>query len=349
MSITLSVNRAVGSIVDPETQEIFYALFEKTASSNVSPRDYTWDCIGFGKPKEMLDRIYSLAAATAGGMLQSNSGYFTPHGYANAWLREMRNPFQIQAENVSRWIDKKRFEKALSQSDRLNRVWNTPVLKAIDDGGPEKDFFNISFSIKDHPWIAAELTQRHVCPAFGLFKYYRVTQHLPGGDKGIPYAPARKRSLDKEAIDSLPKLPEMRRLSRSKGMSTVWTMDEDSSWEYAGLEYEVLQSYVEKMGEVEYRYPGTASRLIKAAIAKISDRPVIKNVQIIPKDRDQLEKSSELEDLDNLFCVGELPDMIVNKIEAIPKKSIRLLENDLDISNIVYKKSKLDNVVDFSW
>jgi len=93
MSSTISMSRRATAF--RTAAGTFFALFETTYESNVSPKVPRESCVAFGTAQQVNAWILGAMAACAGGMLRRPGGRFTPLGYLSGWQQELAAPREL--------------------------------------------------------------------------------------------------------------------------------------------------------------------------------------------------------------------------------------------------------------
>lgn len=121
MGSTITTGRSVGAI-QADDGEVYFALFERTYSSNCYPHEPEWGCIGFGTGPEMVRHIFEIASDTCGGMLRGPSRRLTPWGYVASWFKAMAKPHALKEfSHTYNLVDKDRAGYLEITVERLDR------------------------------------------------------------------------------------------------------------------------------------------------------------------------------------------------------------------------------------
>ena len=80
---------------------VYFALYEKTYESNVSPKTPRWSCIHFGTLDSAIRRIFDFGGSCEGGMLCGPARRpILPETYIGHWLRLMKAPHAMPDRRV---------------------------------------------------------------------------------------------------------------------------------------------------------------------------------------------------------------------------------------------------------
>lgn len=91
MGATISINKAVAGFTR-SSGEIVYITFEGTCSKRDDPRTPRWNARAIGSYDDVMQIVFSSAAATEGGSLQTRSGCTSPEAYIQKWRNEFKAP-----------------------------------------------------------------------------------------------------------------------------------------------------------------------------------------------------------------------------------------------------------------
>lgn len=132
MGSTISVARKVGAI-SAANGSIYYALFEKTYERNCYPHDPSWSAISFGRGPDAIRSIFNLASATTGGMLRRPGGRFTPIGYIQGWMKEIKSPFLMKDVDIGVEV----VDDQYPGRGKVGKQQLTQILHRLRDAGQE--------------------------------------------------------------------------------------------------------------------------------------------------------------------------------------------------------------------
>lgn len=91
MGATISINKKVAGFAR-SNGEIVYITFEETCSKRDDPRTPRWNARAIGSYNDVMQIVFSSAAATEGGSLQTRSGCTSPEAYIQKWRNEFKAP-----------------------------------------------------------------------------------------------------------------------------------------------------------------------------------------------------------------------------------------------------------------
>jgi len=128
MSSTISMSRRAAAF--RTAAGTFFALFETTYESNVSPKVPHESCVAFGTAQQVNAWILGAMAACAGGMLRRPGGPFTPLGYLSGWQQEMAAPRELPDHEVVLEVSD-RFYATIPSPDACNQKDSPAMAIAI--------------------------------------------------------------------------------------------------------------------------------------------------------------------------------------------------------------------------
>lgn len=91
MGATISISKKVAGF-SRSNGEIVYITFEETCSKRDDPRTPRWNARAIGSYDDVMQIVFSSAAATEGGSLQTRSGCTSPEAYIQKWRNEFKAP-----------------------------------------------------------------------------------------------------------------------------------------------------------------------------------------------------------------------------------------------------------------
>lgn len=141
MGATITCARKVGAILADDGQ-VYYALFEQTYESNCYPHTPSWECVGFGTGRTVVEQIFRIGSAVCGGMLRGRSRQLTPLGYIGSWMSALKRPYMLKDISIKLRVVDKEFvsygeisEKCMPPlKDRLRSKGHDLVADYLDTG-----------------------------------------------------------------------------------------------------------------------------------------------------------------------------------------------------------------------
>ncbi|MGH8159279.1 MAG: hypothetical protein ACREPQ_14255 [Rhodanobacter sp.] len=99
MSSTISVGRRAAAFRANDV--IYYALFETTFESNVSPKTPRECCVAFGTAAQVNAWILKAMASCVSGCLRRPGADFTPDGYLRSWRSALTAPLALLDRDIT--------------------------------------------------------------------------------------------------------------------------------------------------------------------------------------------------------------------------------------------------------
>lgn len=257
MSSTYSSGKNVAAFTR-ENGEVVYALFEKTAESNVYPITARWGCIAVGSYDQVMLNVFQRATACEGGSLKGSCGRaLKPENYIAAWVSEFSNSvrlddFTINLE-VGNWsapIDARKLEDAILA---LQAIGRNDVIDAVRNGCAKIELY------RDVDVVLA---------LFGvgkLFSPWRILSHAEW--RTVAY-----QELAPKPVSDGFQLPKLQVMVNRAGRGEILVQFDGGEWRQWGADYTALGEY---MLNVVYPCEMKQSGCQKQLIAEFRNRCAI--------------------------------------------------------------------------
>lgn len=147
MGATISINKKVAGFAR-SNGEIVYITFEETCSKRDDPRTPRWNARAIGSYDDVMRIVFSSAAATEGGSLQTRSGCTSPEAYIQKWRNEFKAPvpmpdmaiqLKLGGASIYSTIEDKEVDEALAvlakhgRNDLVDALRAGPVTLSLHD------------------------------------------------------------------------------------------------------------------------------------------------------------------------------------------------------------------------
>jgi len=267
MGATVTVGKMASAYVI-KTGERIYVLYENTYEKNCYPHTPHWCVIGFGRIEAVINRIFTYASVTCGGMLQGPGGAIQPTSYVEGWLRALAAPHQFQGAHTSLEIR----EHGMTGSIPTDEAG--PALNALRNGG-HTDIADrlakgesIVFSYRDDADV--------LCTLATVIAPWRFADSFirPSGEPGGP-ALGYRRARSKAAPDvRFPGVYRLRPQGDPDGGDSI-IVETDRGLSIGPWEYAVLQKWVEIYGPHELSHPGHFRHLYQGLRNHLAALPLL--------------------------------------------------------------------------
>ena len=237
---------------------VYYALYEKTYESNVSPKTPRWSCVHFGTLDSAIKRIFDLGSECEGGMLCGPAKrQILPENYIRAWLKLMKAPQAM----LERPVTLRTGSSSAFSSETCARaaaVFNQAGFGFIADAITQRKTVSPDLYACAGP-LARLWADKIVHP-------WRILEDGPGLNSttapSLGYNPCRARAFTVRPVEAY-KADE----------NTILMRDADGSWRIAGWAYSIVGDYVRSLAAEEQSLPGSYRTRIEAFRAALEAAP----------------------------------------------------------------------------
>ena len=267
MGSTYSVGKAAGVIVDPSTGGTYYALFEETFESNVSPRTPRWSAIHFGTERSCIEMIVKVSSACEGGMLKGSRGDILPENYIRQWRHALRDAGRLSRTTISVTVG-----EGLYQTSRecLPGIRSAAIALGVDLREEEG---KLSFELGQGNSLALleRLTSQEEICRFSIWKVLDrgcIDYSSPAGLYLMPRPAIRQPDVRTKVL---------RVCAGGNQVEPTYLVNADGSWRMAGWAYSTVGSFVrQETLATELIRPGSAEGMITAF------RNLVKHAAVAP-------------------------------------------------------------------
>lgn len=249
MGATVTTGKKVAALLTA-SGKIGYVLFEATYEKNCHPHTPHWSCCGFGYIDDVLLRIFRIASACEGGMLQGTSGAITPEGYIQGWYKALATPIQMPNLQLtlkfgSCWSGSLLESNKDATREVLQQEGWGNVFAAIESSGyavslaEDFDMLRVLYAPNKalgYAWSLIDTTPSHQYPAA----------------ERLGYCPVKVKALEM----AIPKLFHVRD-------DEILVQQPDGCYRLGGHEYAVIEKFIEDYVTRELQYPGSYFSEIK--------------------------------------------------------------------------------------
>jgi hypothetical protein len=239
---------------------VYFALYEKTYESNVSPKTPRWSCIHFGTLDSAIQRIFDFGGSCEGGMLCGPARRkILPEKYIGHWLRLMKAPHAMPDRRVT-----------LRTGDGFANAFSSETCARGADVFNQAGFGFIADEIAQGNTVSPDL-HAYAGPLARLWADkivhpWRIIEDGPCLDSttapSLGYNPTPARAFTVRQVEAY-----------RADENNILMRDADGNWRIAGWAYSIVGDYVRSLGAEEQVLPGSYRTRIEALRAALEAAP----------------------------------------------------------------------------
>lgn len=285
MGATVTTGKRVYAYADKAGQPV-YVLCEETYEKNVFPHTPRWSVVAFGRIEAVMQRVFSSAAVTCGGMLQGRGGWITPTGYVAAWLKELASPRPFTDRETRLTVSKSFWERngIVEDEDTENAytALHAAGYASVVDRLTQKEPVVLSY----HDDADALCVLATAVPPW-RFVNNPICAVDTQGDFALGHHP---RHAPTPPSIPLPGLFRMSQKGDREGPENIVVARNGQpvigEWEYA-----VREEWVKDYARYELSHPGHFQRLYRALVKHLDDLPLLPAETRVQVDVSQLQRN----------------------------------------------------------
>ena len=250
--------------------EVIYVLFEQKYEKNCYPHIPHWECIFIGPIEKALARLFCRASACEGGSLQNRSGYITPEGYLQGWIKAFTTVYQMNdlciEADVGPYLSS---AVPLGKKDEVKTEFLQFGKHAAHDQLERGETVRLSlFSDSD---LIVKLLNGTLSP----WRFIK-SQDIPStiADPGLSFIPEKSASVD-AAIPAFYRVGEGRYVG----------LDEDGKWRFKDEAWMIVQNWVKSLASDPLKHIGNFKVQLKTLRQTLSDAPKVPEGGVVEVDR----------------------------------------------------------------
>ena len=280
MGATVTTGKKVYAYADASGQPV-YVLCEETYEKNCYPHTPHWSVIAFGRIETVMQRVFSYAAATCGGMLQGRGGWITPTDYVAGWLQEMGAPHAFTDEKTVLVVKANSYGRVIDEEHASQACATLHAQGRADLAGSLARGDSITLQYRDDAAVLCALAM--VVPPWRLLGDFDVVGYADSKNMALAYRPETAKTSPHVP---LPGLFRMRPKGDTQGLKNIVVSQNGrpviGEWEYA-----VREAWVHDYGPHELSHPGHFPRQYRDLVKHLDNLPLLPADTIIQIDPDK--------------------------------------------------------------